>query len=236
MSLARVGLIVIQAWCNHLACTPPNPTPPKARYHTDELYILRIAPLIFKIHQLALWFCALCEVLHYVATAAAAALPPVAHTLVCPPAPPPLTTPRVRLTPLFLIGVTAVVLGTYIRLDCFRTLGHLFTFDLTILPAHRLVTARFYSYVRHPAYTGSLLLVAGLAFSHLTPGSWLTECGPLSVVPGSAAVVWVVWWAWTVAVGVSRAEAEDREMRRVFKKEWEAYAASVQWWFFPGII
>jgi hypothetical protein len=49
MSLVRVSLIAAQAISNHLAYTPPNPTPSKGRYHTEELYVLQIAPLIFKV-------------------------------------------------------------------------------------------------------------------------------------------------------------------------------------------
>lgn len=248
MSLARVALVVIQAVCNQLACTPPNPTPAKGRYHTEELYILQIAPLIFKVnlnmidvstdtefaiqcHQLITWGCAAFEVLYYLrATIPFASSIPIASSLVC------LSSQNsVRLTPFFVIGVLAVILGTYIRLDCFRTLGQMFTFDLTIHPEHKLVTSRFYAYVRHPAYTGSLLLVFGLAFSHLTRGSWMTECGPLRT-PGSAVVVWALWWLWTLCVGISRADAEDRQMQKLFKDEWNSYAASVQWWFLPGLI
>jgi Putative protein-S-isoprenylcysteine methyltransferase len=136
---------------------------------------------------------------------------------------------------MFLIGVVAVILGTYIRVDCFRTLGPLFTFDLTVHPEHKLITNRFYAYVRHPAYTGSILLVAGIALSHLTEGSWLTECSPLRT-PGSAIIVWASWWVWTVAVGVSRADAEDKQMQKLFHEEWDAYAARVTWWFLPGFI
>jgi protein-S-isoprenylcysteine O-methyltransferase Ste14 len=127
------------------------------------------------------------------------------------------------------------MLGAYIRLDCFRTLGELFTFDLTVHPEHRLVTSRFYAYVRHPAYTGSILVVSGLAFSHFTQGSWLTTCGPLRI-PGTATLVWALWWAWTLCVGFSRAEAEDRQMKKLFGTEWDTYAAQVPWWFFPGLL
>lgn len=124
------------------------------------------------------------------------------------------------------------MLGTYIRLDCFRALGRLFTFDLTILPNHKLITDRFYAYVRHPAYTGSMLLIIGLTLSHLTPGSWLTErCIPHF----GAFVVATLWWAWTWSVGISRADAEDKEMKKLFNGEWDAYAARVPWWFFPGL-
>ncbi|KAF5393161.1 hypothetical protein D9757_001177 [Collybiopsis confluens] len=140
-----------------------------------------------------------------------------------------------RISPLFIIGVSAVVLGSYIRLTCFKLLGKLFTFDLTVHPEHRLITTSFYSYVRHPAYTGSMLLIAGLTFSHLTKGSWLTECGPLKSSTG-ALVVWMLWWTWTLACGISRAEAEDRQMQKMFPEEWDKYAENVAWWFFPGLI
>jgi protein-S-isoprenylcysteine O-methyltransferase Ste14 len=63
----------------------------------------------------------------------------------------------------------------------------------------------------------------------------LTECGPLRN-PRTALIVWILWWLWTICVGVSRADAEDKQMKKLFKDEWDAYAANVPWWFFPGII
>ncbi|KIK56336.1 hypothetical protein GYMLUDRAFT_174366 [Collybiopsis luxurians FD-317 M1] len=231
MSALRVSLVVIQALANHWACTPPNPTSEKSRYHKEELYILQIAPLIFKIHMTILWICALFEILFYSSTLVpSTSLSPIASAVICPQT----SDPRIRVTPMFMIGIVAVVLGSYIRLDCFRTLGQLFTFDLTIHPEHKLVTSRFYSYVRHPAYTGSMLLIAGLSFSHLMEGSWLTECGPLRP-SSSAVIVCALWWLWTLAVGVSRAEAEDRQMQKLFADEWDKYASNVPWWFFPGL-
>ncbi|KAF5379342.1 hypothetical protein D9757_007651 [Collybiopsis confluens] len=231
MSSLRVGLIVVQALANHWACTPPNPTLAKDRYHKEELYMLQIAPFVFKIHMTILWICALFETL-YLANAAISlpSVSPITSALVCPYG----NEARVRVTPMFTIGIIAVTLGSYIRLDCFKTLGQLFTFDLTIHPDHKLVTSRFYSYVRHPAYTGSMLLIAGLSFSHLTQGSWLTECGPLRT-SGSGFVVMMIWWLWTLAVGVSRAEAEDKQMQKLFADEWDKYATNVPWWFFPGL-
>ena len=111
----------------------------------------------------------------------------------------------------------------------------MFTFDLTVRPDHKLITTRFYAYVRHPSYTGAILIVSGLTFSHLTRGGWVTTCGPLRI-PGLAMLVWVVWWMWTLCVVFRRVEAEDRMMQKLFEEEWETYATQVPWMFFPGVI
>ncbi|KAM6496509.1 hypothetical protein JOM56_006982 [Amanita muscaria] len=243
MSLVRATLTVVQAVANHMAFTPPNPSNTKQRYHTEEWWVLQIAPFIFKCHLITLWVCALFETLLYLSSLLSTPLPNL-------PLPTPLqlflhplfklffpsSTSSIHVTPFFLIGTLSILLGAYIRLDCFRALGQLFTFDLTVHPQHRLITTRFYAYVRHPAYTGSLLLVAGIAFAHLSEGAWLTECGPLSLVPGLNVLVWTLWWVWTLSVGVSRVVAEDQQMKKLFQNEWDQYAVMVPWWFFPGIL
>jgi protein-S-isoprenylcysteine O-methyltransferase Ste14 len=134
---------------------------------------------------------------------------------------------------VFLAGVLITVVGMLIRIQCFRELGQLFTFDLSILPGHRLVTSGSYRYVRHPSYTGSMFIVAGLAFSHLTAGSLAVECSVLG--PVGSLFLCTAWWTWTLSVGVSRAIAEDKELQKRFGSEWDAYAATTKSWFVPGL-
>ncbi|EGN93919.1 hypothetical protein SERLA73DRAFT_189043 [Serpula lacrymans var. lacrymans S7.3] len=229
MSLVvRALLVSVQAIGNQLACTPPNATNVKTRYHTNEPYILQMAPLMFKIHTTLLWLCALFEAISainfYVPCLPVQVEPFFSST----------TRPISSITPLFMIGVLVSLSGVLIRLRCFRELGHLFTFDLTFHPEHKLVTSGFYRYVRHPSYTGSLLLVAGLALSHCTRGSWARECGPLGQM--SAVVLGTGWCIWAISVCISRAYAEDGELRKNFGAEWDAYAARVPAWFFPGLL
>ena len=108
------------------------------------------------------------------------------------------------------------------------------------MPKHKLITWGPYAFVRHPAYSGSLLVMLGLAFVNLTPGSWVSECGVLGfgsrlvggLVGMGVAGVWYAWWVW---VGVYRAELEDGELRKLFGKEWDVYARKVRWWFVPGV-
>lgn len=231
--LLRSSLVLVQAFCNQIAFTPPNKTPEKLRYHTEEASVLQIAPLIFKFHTMILWLNAVYEVIstiyYFCGSLLSTQLSSHVDSVLCP-------TQRTQhlVTPVFLLGVMMAALGMFIRVRCFHELGHLFTFDLTMYPEHKLVTSGFYKYVRHPAYTGSLLLVAGIAFSHLTPGSWVIECGFLG--PFSSALLGAAWWVWALSVGVSRAYAEDGELRKLSTCEWDAYAAEVRFWFVPGLL
>ncbi|KAH9925367.1 uncharacterized protein BXZ73DRAFT_91103 [Epithele typhae] len=155
----------------------------------------------------------------------------------------------IRSTPAFLAGLSLVTAGTLLRLTCYRYLGALFTFDLTLLPKHTLITRGPYSVVRHPAYLGSILVFLGLGLADLSPGGWVAECvsagdhaspsllGP-AVGPRLATswALFAVWFAWWLAVGVRRARMEDATLRKEFGREWDVYARRVRSWFVPGLL
>lgn len=151
----------------------------------------------------------------------------------------PHSGPFLRTTPLVTLGVLSVFLGTLLRLQCFRALGKLFTFDLTIMPSHKLVTWGPYAYVRHPAYSGSLMIFLGIGLVNLTEGGWVTECGILGRGTLGLGLRMMVFSAlmigWT-ALGIFRCQSEDAELRKHFGEEWVAYADKVGWWFVPGLL
>ncbi|PSR70446.1 hypothetical protein PHLCEN_2v13697 [Hermanssonia centrifuga] len=147
--------------------------------------------------------------------------------------------PSIYVTPLTTLGVVLMIFGSVLRLTCFSKLGKLFTFDLTILPSHTLITSGPYAYVRHPAYTGTLSMSLGLALINFTRGSWVTECGVVGhgmTGIGIRSMVACAWFGWWVAVGIKRCESEDAELRKMFGKEWDTYASTVRAWFVPGLI
>lgn len=208
-----------------------NVGPNSALYFSSKWYSILLVTSIdnhSQISPIIIWTCTLFEALLYLSTPKASPSPFISFPLCLS------SQPHIHTTPLLITGVLISSLGTYIRLDCFRTLGEHFTFDLTILPKHKLITHRLYGYVRHPSYTGGMFLVAGLTLSHLTKGSWLTECSPLGA--SGTIVVWATWWTWSLAVARSRAEAEDKALRKTFNEEWDRYAVTVPYWFFPGLI
>lgn len=64
-------------------------------------------------------------------------------------------------TPL-LIGAVLIWCGMALRLWAVFTLGKFFRVTLTIQASHHVVTNGPYKYVRHPSYTGLLLVLIGL--------------------------------------------------------------------------
>ncbi|KAL4243984.1 Protein-S-isoprenylcysteine O-methyltransferase [Abortiporus biennis] len=81
------------------------------------------------------------------------------------------------LPPSFLISSLLIILGGFLRLQCYRTLGQYFTMQLAIRQDHKLITHGPYSIVRHPSYTGGIMLWAGIPFLTVGRGSWFWESG-----------------------------------------------------------
>lgn len=145
--------------------------------------------------------------------------------------------------PLLLFGALSTIIGAALRLACFRALGRLFTFELTIDPTHTLITTGPYAALRHPSYTGVYLTLLGASAVALAPGSWLVECGlGLSAEADAGAVlVWALLGFWIVKVYYAlsstnaRIVREDRELKKVFGTEWDKYAERVPWRLVPWV-
>ncbi len=63
---------------------------------------------------------------------------------------------------LYWVGLILFVAALGLRWYSMHYLGRLFTFDVAIADDHRVIDTGPYRFVRHPAYTGSLLSFAGL--------------------------------------------------------------------------
>jgi protein-S-isoprenylcysteine O-methyltransferase Ste14 len=78
--------------------------------------------------------------------------------------------PSVRWV-LFGLGIAVVVTGSALRLWAITTLGRWFTYDVRVTEGQPVVQAGPYRWVRHPSYTGILLVLLGIG---LTLGNWLS--------------------------------------------------------------
>ncbi len=78
-------------------------------------------------------------------------------------------TPAVRWL-LFGAGIAVIVVGAALRLWAITTLGRWFTYDVRVTEGQPVVQSGPYRWVRHPSYTGVLLVLYGVG---LTFGNWL---------------------------------------------------------------
>lgn len=79
--------------------------------------------------------------------------------------------PDDRYAPAFISGLLLIIAGSLIRRWCFRTLGDLFTGDIQARVGQPVISTGPYSLVRHPSYTGGMLVYIGIG---LALCSWLS--------------------------------------------------------------
>ena len=91
---------------------------------------------------------------------------------------PPLQRPALIFTSSrsMLLATCVLWLGIGLRLAAMRTLGSYFKFVVVIQPGHRVVQNGIYRYLRHPAYTGGLLILLayGILFGHWVSFAFMT--------------------------------------------------------------
>ncbi|KAI0828556.1 hypothetical protein BC628DRAFT_1363242 [Trametes gibbosa] len=281
LPLVKIATLLATGYAVDCALSPPNPPPaPKACIDNRTLFerAIRYVTLCSKVLT---WLIVLCDALATLHLAAPSPLTrPLASILLpCPllsdPPAPSLTAPSQRSAPaafaraltvphpLLLAGATAAAGGAVLRLACFRALGALFTFELTISPTHTLVTDGPYAHVRHPSYAGVYAVLLGASGVMLAPGAWLREawlgpsvcalargaglgagwgeCTAWDGVGAGTVLAWAFAVFWTTKVVYAlrstnkRVGTEDAELHRVFGGQWEEWAGRVPWRLVPGL-
>ena len=114
------------------------------------------------------------------------------------------------------IGLGILLLGSAIRWTAIRALGRLFTGVVAIQAGHELVRHGLYRYVRHPAYTGTLLAHFGLGLAFV---SWVSIA--LSTIPFLAAAAY-------------RIRVEEEALRQEFGAAYAEYAGRT-WRLIPWV-
>lgn len=79
--------------------------------------------------------------------------------------------PESRRPEIFAVGILLIVLGSVLRRYCWRTLGRFFTGDVQARADQPVIRTGPYQLVRHPSYTGGMLMNIGLG---VTLCSWLS--------------------------------------------------------------
>jgi len=82
---------------------------------------------------------------------------------------PALRFPAALAPAVFVFGVATMVAGGLLRRHCWRLLGTSFTGDVRAHPDQAIVTTGAYALLRHPSYSGGILMTTGFG---LALGSW----------------------------------------------------------------
>ena len=148
----------------------------------------------------------------------------------------PSVVPRFTMSPSFAVATVLLVAGAAIRKHCYDTLGRLFTFQLTMQKEHKLVTYGPYSVVRHPAYTGFALAIAGMLMSQMLPGTYPVESGFMNPLPVKVFMwVWTAWYTIMILITLRRTSVEDEVLRKEFGKQWEEWAERTPYKLLPFV-
>jgi protein-S-isoprenylcysteine O-methyltransferase Ste14 len=106
----------------------------------------------------------------------------------------------------YALGLAILASGLSLRVWAVWSLGRYFRREVTIVPGQTVQTSGPYSWIRHPAYLGDLLIVFGF---DLAWGSWV----------GAA-----LGTAIALAGHLPRIRVEEGELRRAFGDSYERYA------------
>jgi len=71
----------------------------------------------------------------------------------------------------FVAGLALMLLGSWLRRHCFRVLGKYFTGNVKVVDGQTVIQEGAYRWVRHPSYTGGMLMYLG---SGLALTNWLS--------------------------------------------------------------
>jgi protein-S-isoprenylcysteine O-methyltransferase Ste14 len=107
----------------------------------------------------------------------------------------------------YIIGLILFLLGLVIRWVAIIYLGRFFTVNVSIAEDHQLITTGPYRYVRHPSYTGTLLIFLGFGLCMLNILSLVAIFLPISI-----AFLW-------------RIHVEEDALRKAFGDGYCDYAA-----------
>ncbi|KAF5358679.1 hypothetical protein D9758_007660 [Tetrapyrgos nigripes] len=235
-SILKIPLIFASAALHHKAFTSPNPAPmTKRNYHGwVEKTLFRSIAFVTIGQKAMVWFLGMAET----AVCLATRYPEWPYSKMILDYLMFGSDPnRIRLlTRPFLVGTGLMITGGLLRWQCYRVLGKMFTYEVSVQSNHKLVTTGPYRVVRHPAYTGVWMIIAGMFVWNCSPGSWVVESGVMRTISGKIAAVVCASWLLTLGTGGTiRAKTEDGILSEEFGEQWREWAKRVPYTLFPFI-
>jgi len=236
MSLTKIPFILLATWGINTSFRPPNPQPPQHENFSSSAPLensgfVQWTPFTVRVLQFAV--CAA-----EISTILASANPSsplsklILSLLIWNNGKPE----DVYMSNVAAIGLALIAFGTWIRLMTYHHLGRFFRFEASIQKNHELIVSGPYSVVRHPSYTGIILIFGGMFPWHLSKGSWIMESGLWNTMLGRLLVMLYINMLTSIVIfTLARMSKEDIALRNQFGKKWDDWAERVPYSVFPGI-
>ncbi|KAF8803359.1 hypothetical protein BYT27DRAFT_6736792 [Phlegmacium glaucopus] len=236
MPLTKIPFILLATWAFNTAMTAPNPPPPESERITSRVLMenpkyTQWVTFTVKVLQL---FVSAAEITTILASATPSwTLSQLFLSLLIWRDGKP---DNLRLSNVAALGVLVLVLGGWIRLMTYRHLGRFFRFEASIQKDHELIVSGPYSVVRHPSYTGLMLVFIGWFPWQMSKGSWVMESGLWNTTLGKLLVVICLSkFILTSYLVLERMSKEDASLKNRFGTKWDDWAKRVPYSIFPGI-
>ncbi|KXN88512.1 putative protein-S-isoprenylcysteine O-methyltransferase [Leucoagaricus sp. SymC.cos] len=228
----QFALCLLTAISVHLSLSPPNPPVKRQDCRTDTpgtntLFEHGVQYVTF-LSKASVWFFTCSNIIGTISSQGLTLYP-------CAMSKDATEHNRGSIHPFLVVGMVLTCLSAILRLWCYRTLGHLFTFEITIRPKHELVTYGPYAFVRHPSYTGVYLTLSGATLVLLAPDTWTVEHGIRTPIGAFLLFLWLLKCAFAFRGTATRLRSEDELLRATFGEEWELYAKRVPYRLVPWV-
>lgn len=113
------------------------------------------------------------------------------------------------------IGLFFILAGLFLREWALVKLGRFFSRTVQIEPGHQVIKEGPYRWIRHPAYTGMLLIDSGVI---MAIGTWVGALLAFLIIAGGL---------------LYRISIEEKTLLHIFGTEYQEYMAQT-WKLFPG--
>ncbi|KAI0759601.1 hypothetical protein BD413DRAFT_487558 [Trametes elegans] len=237
MQTVKIVLLVLSGTIFTRAILPPRkPASPEATKNNDKKGVYKGQAFEHLVRLLSnmVWFAVLPTIITTILLALHDQYPQLAP-LLCPANPDQLE-PLERISPRFLLGALLTIAAGTLRLWSYHALGALFTFEVFIKDEHALVASGPYALVRHPSYTGTILMLLGEHLMQFGRAGYVEYCG----VAHTPFAVLVYAWPPIALFGAlslwRRTAVEDVQLRDRFGGVWDEYAARVKWKLIPYVV
>ncbi|CAL1704235.1 unnamed protein product [Somion occarium] len=235
LQYTRVPFLLLNCICDQVSCTSPTPPPEaKTRETYDANLETRDPPGFVSFFGPFRKSLTVAMNLIEIYVILVGVYPKIRFPIFDPIMPRPPSN-GIRISSYFVIGSLLFYLGTIIRLLSYRAMGRHFTFHLTILPNHKLITTGPYSIVRHPSYTAVNMVFLAMELCELGSGSWLRESFMRTSSGAFLGIAWGVMVASLAVIILRRIPKEDAILRKEFKGQWDSWAEKTPYKLIPFI-